>query len=131
MFAKFVQMQYDHTKSLENIKYYNFWMEDIFASNFHELFKFVILFLGPLLNLGLCHLNYFYHTQTDSISTGNYLRNQKHNYLNAIKGVHLMVGKQLLISTSLINPFGTSVINQHVRESIKLISFYQFFPQAE
>ena len=54
--------------------------------------------------------------------------NQKHNYLNAIKAEQLMVGKQLLISTSLINPFETSTINQHVREeSIKLIAFITCF----
>ena len=57
--------------------------------------------------------------------------NQKHNYLNAIKAVQLMVGKQLLISTSLINPFGTLIIDQHNRESINLIGFYHFFPRAE
>ena len=57
--------------------------------------------------------------------------NQKHSHLNAIKAVQLMVDKQLLISTSLINPFGTSVIDQHVRESTVLIGFYHFFPRAE
>ena len=31
-----------------------------------------------------------------------------------------MVGKELLVSTSLINPFGTSIIDQHFRESIKV-----------
>ena len=36
----------------------------------------------------------------------------------------MMVCKQHLISTPLINPFGTSVIDQHIRESIKLIGFY-------
>ena len=55
----------------------------------------------------------------------------KNNYLNAIKAEQLMVGKELLVSTSLINPFGTSIIDQHFRESIKLIDFYHFFPQAE
>ena len=57
--------------------------------------------------------------------------NQKHNYLNAIKAEQLMIGKELLVSTSLINPFGTSIIDQHFRESIKLIGFYHFFFQAE
>ena len=55
--------------------------------------------------------------------------NQKHNYLNTIKAEQLMAGKQF--SQLLINPFGTSIIDQHVRESIKLIGFYHFFPQAE
>ena len=32
-----------------------------------------------------------------------------------------MAGKQLLISKLLINPFGTSIIDQRVRESIKLV----------
>ena len=41
--------------------------------------------------------------------------NQRHNCLNAIKAEQLMAGKQLLISKLLINPFGTSVIDQHVR----------------
>ena len=53
--------------------------------------------------------------------------NQNHNYLNAIKAVQLIAGRQL-ISTSLINPFGTSVIDQHVRESTNLIlSFLLLF----
>ena len=47
--------------------------------------------------------------------------NQKHSYLNWIKAEQLMIGKQLLVSTSLINPFGTSIIHQHFGESIKLI----------
>ena len=34
-----------------------------------------------------------------------------------------MVGNQLLVSTSLINSFGTSVIDQHVRELINVIGF--------
>ena len=34
-----------------------------------------------------------------------------------------MVGRELLVSISLINPFGTSIIDQHFRESIKLIGF--------
>ena len=34
-----------------------------------------------------------------------------------------MVGKQLLISTSLINPFETSIVNQHLRESTNLMAF--------
>ena len=42
--------------------------------------------------------------------------NQKNNYLNAMKAVQLMVGKQLLISTS-INRSGTLIIDQHVRTS--------------
>ena len=46
--------------------------------------------------------------------------NQKHNYLNAIKAEQLRVGKELLVCTSLINTFGTSIIDQHFRESIKL-----------
>ena len=51
---------------------------------------------------------------------------------NAIKAEQLMVVKELLVSTSLIiNPFGTSIIDQHFRESIKLIGFYHFFPQVE
>ena len=53
--------------------------------------------------------------------------NQKHNYLIAIKAEQLMVGKELLVSTSLINPFGTSIIDQHFRESIKLIGFITSF----
>ena len=39
-----------------------------------------------------------------------------------------MAGKQLLISKLLMNPSGTSIIDQHVRESIKLIGFYHLFP---
>ena len=38
--------------------------------------------------------------------------NQNHSCLNAIKAEQLMVGKQLLISTSLMNPSGTSIIDQ-------------------
>ena len=57
--------------------------------------------------------------------------NQKYNYLNAIKAEQLMAGKQLLISTLLINPFGTTNVHQHLRESIKLMGFYHFFPRAE
>ena len=57
--------------------------------------------------------------------------NQNHNCLNEIEAVQLTVGKQLLISTSLINPFETSVIDQHVRESTNLVGFYHFFPRAE
>ena len=56
--------------------------------------------------------------------------NQQHSYRNAIKTEQLVVGKQLLISTLLINLFGTSIIDQHVRESVKLINFYHFFPRA-
>ena len=41
--------------------------------------------------------------------------NQKRNYLNATKAAQSMVGRQLLVSTSLINPSGTSIIDQHVR----------------
>ena len=52
-------------------------------------------------------------------------------YLNVIKAEQLMVGKQLLVSTSLINPFRTSIIDQQVPESIKLIGFYRCFPQVE
>ena len=54
--------------------------------------------------------------------------NQKYNYLNALKAEQLLVGKQLLVSTSLINPFGTSIIDQHIQESIMLIGFITFFP---
>ena len=36
-----------------------------------------------------------------------------------MKAEQLMAGKQLLVSKSLINPFGTSIIDQNVRESIK------------
>ena len=57
--------------------------------------------------------------------------NQKHNYLNSIKAEQLMVGKKLLVSTSLINPFGTSIIDQHFQESIKLTGFCHFFLQGE
>ena len=53
--------------------------------------------------------------------------NQKHNYLNAITAEQLMAGKQLLISTSLKNPFGTSIIDQHLQKSTNLIGFYHFF----
>ena len=73
------------------------------------------LSLGPLLNLDLYHLNCFCNTQSDQSAQVTIYGNQKHNYLNAIKAVQLMVGKQLLISTSLINPFGTLVIDQHNR----------------
>ena len=38
-----------------------------------------------------------------------------------------MAGKQLLISKLLMNPSGTSIIDQHVRESIKLIGFITSF----
>ena len=52
--------------------------------------------------------------------------------INTIKAEQLMAGKlTTFISKLLINPFGTSIIDQHVRESIKLIGFYHFFPQAE
>ena len=44
--------------------------------------------------------------------------NQKHNYLNAIKAEQFMVGKELLVSTSLINPFGTSIIDKHFRDRL-------------
>ena len=40
-----------------------------------------------------------------------------------------MTGKQLLLVN--YKPIRTSIIDQHVRESIKLIGFYRFFPQAE
>ena len=53
--------------------------------------------------------------------------NQKHNYVNAVKAEQLLVCEQLLVSTSFINPFETSVIDQHVRESIKLICFITSF----
>ena len=69
--------------------------------------------------------------QSDLIRAGNCLRKSKTQHLNAIKAVQLMAGKQLLISTSLINPFGTLIIDQHSRESINLIGFYRFFPRAE
>ena len=86
-----------------------------------------------LLNLDLYHFNCLCHPQSDSISAGNYLiyGNQKHNYLNTMKAEQLMVGKKRFVSTSLINSFGTSIIDQHFPKSIKLIGFYHFFPQAE
>ena len=52
--------------------------------------------------------------------------NQKYNYLNTIKAEQLMIGKELLVSTSLINPFGTPIIDQHFRES-KLSAFITSF----
>ena len=52
--------------------------------------------------------------------------NQKYNYLNTIKAEQLMVGKEL-VSTSLINSFGTPIIDQHFRESIKLSAFITSF----
>ena len=42
-----------------------------------------------------------------------------------------MAGKQLLINQLLINPFGTSIIDQQVRESIKLITVYHLVPLAD
>ena len=36
-----------------------------------------------------------------------------------------MVGKQLLISKLLMNPSGTSIIDQHVRESAFITSFLE------
>ena len=50
--------------------------------------------------------------------------NQKYNYLNTIKAEQLMVGKELLVSTS--NSFGTPTIDQHFRES-KLSAFITSF----
>ena len=38
-----------------------------------------------------------------------------------------MAGKKLLISKLLMNPSGRSIINQHVRESIKLSAFFTSF----
>ena len=38
-----------------------------------------------------------------------------------------MAGKQLLISKLLMNPSGRSIIDQHVRESIKLSAFITSF----
>ena len=45
--------------------------------------------------------------------------------------MQLIVGNQVLISTSLLNPFGISKIDKHVPESTNLIGFYDFFPRAE
>ena len=42
-----------------------------------------------------------------------------------------MVGKELLVSTSLINPFGTSIIDQHFRESIKSDFITSFLKQSD
>ena len=76
-------------------------------------------------------INCFCHPQSDQSAQVIIYGDQKHNYLNAVKVVQLMVGKQLPISTSLINPFGTLIIDQHNQESINLVGFYHFFPRAE
>ena len=60
-----------------------------------------------------------------------YVNKKKHENPNAIKAEQLTVRKQFLISTSLINPSGTSISDQHVREPLKLIGFYHFFPRAK
>ena len=86
-----------------------------------SLFILFWLSLNLYRNLDLYHLNCFCHPQSDQSAQVIIYGNQKHDYLNAIKAVQLMVGKQLLISTSLINPFGTLIIDQHNRESINLI----------
>ena len=65
------------------------------------------LSLRPLLKLDFYHFNCLCDPQSDLIRAGNYLRKSKTQCLNAIKAEQLMAGKQLLISTSLINPFGT------------------------
>ena len=91
------------------------------------------LFLGPLWNLDLYHFNCLCDPQNDFLSTGIYgiYGNQKHNYLNVIKAEQLMAGTQLLVSKLLIHPFGTPIIDQHVRQSINLIGFYHFFLRVE
>ena len=95
--------------------------------NKESLFILFWLSLGPLLNLDLYHLNCFCHPQSDQSAQAIIYGNQNYNYLNAIKAVQLMVGKQLLVSTSLINPFGTLIIDQHNRESINLSAFITSF----
>ena len=57
------------------------------------------------MNLNLYHLNCFCHPQSGQSAQVIIYGNQKHNYLNAIKALQLMVGKQLLISTSLKGKF--------------------------
>ena len=84
------------------------------------VFKVSSFYFGSVWDL--YHLNCFCHPQSDQSAQVIIYGNQKHNYLNVIKAVQLMVGKQLLISTSLINPFGTLIIDQHNRESI---NFYR------
>ena len=84
------------------------------------------------MNLDLYHFNCRSHPKSDLsmvIKTAQVIiyGNQNHNYLNAIKPEQLMAGKQLLISKLLMNPSGRSIIDQHVRESIKLSAFITSF----
>ena len=77
------------------------------------------------MNSDLYHSNCFCHPQSNQSTQVIIYGNQKHNYLNVIKAEQLMVGKQLLVSPSLINPFGTSIIiDQHDQESTKLITSF-------
>ena len=59
----------------------------------------------------------------------NYYQLMAGKQLLSVNYYQLMAGKQLLSVN--YYPFGSLIFDQHVRESIKLIGFYHFFPQTE